>query len=84
MTTYTATEAAPLLGISPGSVRVLIRRKKIAAVKRASAWFISQKEIDRYNRERARPGPPKGRKLSAETKRKLRAARLRRHLDNPR
>lgn len=68
---YTAKEAAPLLGISPGSVRAFIKRGTIAATKRGRDWFITQDEIDRYNRERRAPGSPKGRKLSDETKRKL-------------
>lgn len=62
MTDYTAKEAAPLLGISPGSMRTFIKRGLIVATKRGRDWFITQDEIDRYNRERRKAGQPPKRK----------------------
>ena len=72
---YTATAAAPLLGLKPGSVRTLIKRKLISATKHGRDWIITQEEIDRYNRDRLGKGMA-GRKHSDETKEKMRQARL--------
>lgn len=66
---HTAIEAAALLGIKPDSVRTLIRRKLLKATKRAGAFFISQDEIDRYNRERHPRGVRPGSAWSEETRR---------------
>lgn len=73
--TYTADEAATLLGIKPRSVRKFIERGLIKAEKRAGAWFIAADEIERYKRERRGPGNWKGHKQSEATKKKLSDAR---------
>lgn len=75
MDELTVNEAAPLLGLSPSSVRVFIKRGMIAATKRGRDWFIAREEIERYNRDRRKPGPPPGRKQTEATKRKLSEAR---------
>ena len=73
---YTPDEAALLLNLNPYSVRTFIRRGMINATRHDGRWRISAEEVDRYNRERRKPGPPIGRKQSEETKAKQRAARL--------
>lgn len=80
MKDLTVPQAATLLGLKPRSVRKFIERGMIKGEKRGRDWFISQEEVDRYNRERRKPGPQPGRKQSEATKAKLRAIKL---ADNP-
>lgn len=72
------TEAADRLGIKPRSVAKLIRDGKLTAIWNAYArrFEIEAEEVERYARERAKPGMT-GKKHSAETKEKMRQARLR-------
>lgn len=80
MNDLTVPQAAALLGLSPSSVRHFINRGMIKGEKRGRDWFITQEEVDRYNRERRGPGAKPGQKHSDETKAKLRAIKL---ADNP-
>lgn len=73
---YTPNEAAPLMGLKPGTIHAYIQDGKLHAERRGGRWFISQDEIDRCNRERRGPGAKPGYKHSAETKQKLREIRL--------
>jgi excisionase family DNA binding protein len=75
MNELTVPQAAALLGLKPRSVRKFIERGMIKGEKRGRDWFITQDEVDRYNRERRKPGPQKGHKMSNETKKKLSEAR---------
>lgn len=52
----TTTEAATELGIQPGSVKRLCQREILKGEKRGRDWFISREEVDRYKRERHKPG----------------------------
>lgn len=75
MNDLTVPQAAVLLGLKPRSVRMFIERGMIKGEKRGRDWFISQDEVDRYQRERRKPGPQPGAKHSDETKKKLSEAR---------
>lgn len=75
MKDYTTNEAALALGIQRRSVCKLINQGILKAEKRGRDWFISQEEIDRYSHERTGPGMT-GKRHSAETKEKMRQARL--------
>jgi excisionase family DNA binding protein len=63
------TTAAALLGLKPRSVRKFIERGMIKGEKRGRDWFITQEEVDRYNRERRKPGPQKGHKQTTKPRR---------------
>ena len=80
MKDLTVPQAATLLGLKPRSVRKFIERGMIKGEKRGRDWFITQDEVNRYNRERRKPGPPPGQKHTEATKQKLREIKLR---DNP-
>jgi len=56
--TYALKDAAPLLKLSPDSLRKFINRGLIKAVKVGRAWHITQAAIDRYEKERRAPGRP--------------------------
>lgn len=81
MKDLTVPQAAALLGLKPRSVRMFIERGMIKGEKRGRDWFITQEEVDRYNRERRKPGPPPGRKQTDATKAKL--SELRKGDKNP-
>ena len=53
---YTANDAAPLLGLKPGSVRAFIKRGVILATKHGRDWLITDAEIARYLSERKNIG----------------------------
>ncbi len=57
MSDLTVPQAAALLGLKPRSVRKFIERGTIKGEKRGRDWFITQDEVDRYNRQRHKPGP---------------------------
>jgi Helix-turn-helix domain len=59
MLDHTTEEAAALLGVTPGAVRLYISRKQIRANKRSGVNFITQEELDRFKRERKGPGQPR-------------------------
>lgn len=73
----TTTEAAKRLGMKFRSVVRLIRDGRLAATWNAYArrFDIDPEEVERYARERTGPGMT-GKKHSAETKEKMRQARL--------
>lgn len=75
MPDLTVPQAALLLKLAPRSVRMFIERGMIKGEKRGRDWFITQDEVDRYNRERRKPGN-NSRKQTDETKRKLSEARM--------
>ena len=56
---YTTLETASLLGLKPKSIPRYIQREVIHAEKRGRDYFISQDEIERFQRERHGPGRPK-------------------------
>jgi len=56
---YTAEQAAPLMRLSPASVRRYCHTGVLQGEKVGGAWFLPKSEIDRYNRERRRPGKPR-------------------------
>lgn len=76
MADLTVPQAAALLGLQPRSVRMFIERGMIKGEKRGRDWFITQEEVDRYNRERRKPGSPPGRQQTEATKAKLREIKL--------
>jgi excisionase family DNA binding protein len=50
----TLAEAARRLGVSPTTLRVQIRNKKLRAKKVGPIWTVSEREVDRYARENRR------------------------------
>jgi excisionase family DNA binding protein len=57
---YTTTEAAQLLGVERRTVNQYIRRGQLKADKHGRDLFITQAELERFQRERPRLGWPKG------------------------
>jgi len=55
MNMFTSDEAAPLLRLSPESVRRLIREGRIKAVKIGKRYMIAPAEIDRIKAEGTEP-----------------------------
>lgn len=47
-------EAAELLGLAPGTLRLQIANGKLRAVKRGRDWWIVPKEVERYRQEHRR------------------------------
>jgi excisionase family DNA binding protein len=79
---YTIAEAAELLNLTQNTVREFIKRGLIAAVNLGiRKQRITPEEVDRYNRERRKPGPPPGRKQTDATKKKL--SEMRKGKNNP-
>lgn len=50
----TLTEAAEMLGIDPGTLRVQIHNGKLKARKIGPIWVVSKREVERYRRENKR------------------------------
>ena len=50
----TLTKAAKVLGINPGTLRVQIAKGKLKAKKMGRDWFVSEREVARYERENKR------------------------------
>jgi excisionase family DNA binding protein len=50
----TLTEAAALLGVDPGTLRVQIHNGKLKARKVGPIWTVTEKEVERYARENRR------------------------------
>ena len=50
----TLTEAAEVLGIEPGTLRVQIHKGKLKARKVGRDWTVTPKEVERYRRESKR------------------------------
>lgn len=73
---YTVTQAAPLLNLTPRTVRAFIQRGMIAAAMTDGKWMIAAEEVERYNRERRKTGGQFGRVQSQETREKLRTIKL--------
>lgn len=74
---YTVDEAAPLLNVTPRAVRKYIQQGMIAAINPGEYRMrIAPEEVERYNRERRKPGGLPGRKQTGEAKAKLRAIKL--------
>jgi len=55
----TTTQAAEQLNIKRGTVIQYIERGLIKASKTGRDWFIRQSEVNRYSRQRKKPGRPK-------------------------
>jgi excisionase family DNA binding protein len=55
----TTTEAAAVLAVQPATVKQYIRRGLLSATKRGRDWFIPAAEVERFARERRKPGKPK-------------------------
>lgn len=49
----TVTEAAARLGLSPSTLRVQIRNKKLRSTKRGRDHWITESEVERYRRDHA-------------------------------
>lgn len=45
---YTVVEAADLLQVTPQTIRMWIRNKRLKAVRMGRPFFISQKSIDKF------------------------------------
>jgi excisionase family DNA binding protein len=56
----TLSEAAKVLGVDPGTLRVQIHNGKLRGKKVGPIWTVSQREIDRYRIEHLRRGPTHG------------------------
>ena len=54
MQSMTVNEAAKLLGLHPGTLRIQILRGKLKATKRGRDWWILPKEVKRYQQEHKR------------------------------
>ncbi len=54
----TTKQAAEILGVKMTTVNTLIQRKQIAATKFGRDWLITPEEVERYQRERHKPGWP--------------------------
>ena len=50
----TLTEAAKVLGIDPGTLRVQIHNGKLKARKIGPIWTVTPREVERYERENRR------------------------------
>ena len=50
----TLTEAAQVLGVDPGTLRVQIHNGKLKARKIGPIWTVTPKEVERYARENRR------------------------------
>ena len=50
----TLTEAAVLLGVDPGTLRVQIHNGKLKARKVGPIWTVTPREVARYERENKR------------------------------
>lgn len=50
----TLAEAARVLGIDPGTLRVQIHNGKLKARKVGPIWTVSEREVERYRRESLR------------------------------
>ena len=51
----TLAEAAALLGVDPGTLRVQIHNGKLRAKKHGPIWWVTKAEVERYRRENQRP-----------------------------
>jgi excisionase family DNA binding protein len=58
MTDLTTKQAAQVLGVVPGTVKMYIRRRLLLATKRGRDWFIPEAEVERYAATRRKPGRP--------------------------
>jgi excisionase family DNA binding protein len=50
----TLTEAAAVLGVSPDTLRQQIARGRLKATKLGRDWWVTPKEVERYERENKR------------------------------
>ena len=50
----TLAEAAKVLGVDPGTLRVQIHNGKLKARKVGPIWTVTPKEVERYSRENRR------------------------------
>lgn len=50
----TLKEAAELLGVTPDNLRGAIKRGSLKATKHGRDWWVSAKEVERYQRENRR------------------------------
>ena len=50
----TLAEAAALLGVDPGTLRVQIHNGKLKARKVGPVWTVTPREVERYRRESRR------------------------------
>jgi excisionase family DNA binding protein len=50
----TLVEAATLLGVDPGTLRVQVHNGKLKARKVGPIWTVTPKEVERYRRESKR------------------------------
>lgn len=50
----TLTEAAKVLGVNPGTLRVQVHNGKLRARKVGPIWTVTEREVERYARENRR------------------------------
>jgi excisionase family DNA binding protein len=50
----TLTEAAAILGVTPDTLRQQIANGKLRASKRGRDWWVTAREVERYQRENRR------------------------------
>lgn len=58
----TTREAAAVLGVQPRTVNQYIQRGQLQAVKHGRDLFITEAELERFQRERPKLGWPKGKR----------------------
>lgn len=51
----TLNEAAKVLGMDPGTLRVQVHNGKLKAKKVGPIWTVTPREVERYRRESRRP-----------------------------
>lgn len=62
--TYTTTEAADILGLTPARVRQLILAEVILAEKRGRDLLIPRSQVEKAKKRKTRPGPKPAKKGS--------------------
>lgn len=50
----TLREAAVVLGLNPGTLRVQVHNRKLRARKVGNAWVVTRREVERYRAENRR------------------------------
>lgn len=65
---HTTTEAATVLDVQPKTVTRYIERGLIVAKKFGRDYLIASEELERFKRERRKPGKPRKRKASTESR----------------
>jgi excisionase family DNA binding protein len=62
---YTTTEAAQIVGVSPGRIRQLVANKEIDHRKFGSVTVITELGIEQLQARKTKPGPAKNERRTA-------------------